>query len=696
MQEVVLLASHVVQDLPAHRLHGLTQGWAAGLEIAYRLRQGCALVGVIALHLLVTHGTPSVDSPNDRREDGVFVVDVLYQHAIEVFGVGAQSIDVLQLLGGDRQREPVNLGYDGPQLRMVSKNSGSHVAHRHTGRFCRWSGYHGLRCWLHGAPPDPTQQVSGHMCAPTTMAQEPGGPQGLRARARCSCQFSSAVLGGQQHAVNPSACLLLGLSAVGREKYGGWLQRRASLAWFGVTAVFLVAPGCSSNANVALPASGSAVSLAEAVDRNPDPSIVEIDLEARLAQVELAPGLRPTVRTYNGSLPGPLIRAKIGDRVIAHFKNSLPDPTTIHWHGVRVPVNMDGTPMSQDPVMPGQTFDYDFHVPDASLFWYHAHVDSAVQVSEGLYGPLVVEDPSQSDALGDEVILVLSDIALDGDGGLAAPIRGNTVVSLFGAEGQTILVNGKVHPRLTARAGVRQRWRLVNAAGARFFHLVLDGHSLTRIGGDGGLIESPVPGDSLVLAPGERADVSIVPHGNPGTDVALHWISSDRGFGTDFGEGPQEILTLHIENVPAATPTPLPEHLRTIQPLDVASATPQNVVIAYAEGVDGGPPPANEGYTINGKAFDAMLMGRVDETDVFTVDNRTDWDHPFHLHGFFFQPLDESGLPVHEWKDTFNIPVKSTRRFVVHYDDRAGNWMFHCHVLDHTEVGLMGMLMLEK
>lgn len=119
MQEVVLLALHVVQDLPAHRLHGLTEGWATGLEIAYRLRQGCPLVGVIALHLFVTHGTPSVDSPNDRRQDGVFVVDVLCQHAIEVFGAGAQSIDVLQLLGGDRQREPVNLGYDGPQLRMV-------------------------------------------------------------------------------------------------------------------------------------------------------------------------------------------------------------------------------------------------------------------------------------------------------------------------------------------------------------------------------------------------------------------------------------------------------------------------------------------------------------------------------------------------------------------------------------------------
>lgn len=460
-------------------------------------------------------------------------------------------------------------------------------------------------------------------------------------------------------------------------------------------AILCVAQVGCSGAAAGSPVADDGVPLVTVADRNPDPNVVEVDLEARMAAVEIGRGLRPVVPTYNGSLPGPVIRANVGDRIIAHFKNSLPDPTTIHWHGVRVPVNMDGTPMSQDPVMPGETFTYDFNVPDASLFWYHAHVDSAVQVPQGLYGPLVVEDPSQSDAFGQEVLLVLSDIDLDGDGGLAPPLRGDTLVSLFGNEGQVILVNGRVHPRLTARAGVRQRWRLVNAAGSRFFQLALQGHSWTRIGGDGGLIESPVESELLVLAPGERADVSLVPHGEPGTDVTLRWIPYDRGFGTAYGASPQDILTLHIENAAAVTPTPLPDHLRTIEPLDVASAMPQSVVIDYAEGVDGGPLPPNEAYTVNGKSFEAMLHGRVDETDIFTVDNRTDWDHPFHLHGFFFQPLDENGSPVHEWKDTFNVPVKSTRRFVVHYDNRPGNWMFHCHVLDHTEVGLMGMLMLE-
>jgi FtsP/CotA-like multicopper oxidase with cupredoxin domain len=501
----------------------------------------------------------------------------------------------------------------------------------------------------------------------------------------------SSGLGAETAFFRTSVCLLQ------RER---WMTHvsRPRCGW--LSSLVVVLGACSSAGNSA-PPTGINAALTPIEDRNPDPNIVEVNLEARMAEVELAPGLRPTMRTYNGSLPGPLIRAKVGDRIIVHFKNSLPDPTTVHWHGVRVPANMDGTPnmegmpMSQDPVKPGGTFDYDFHVPDASLFWYHAHVDSSVQVGEGLYGPLIVQDPSEPPALGDEVILVLSDVMLNDDGGLYAPLRGDTLASLFGIEGQTILVNGRVRPTLTARAGVRQRWRIVNSAQARFFQLELKGHTFTRIGSDGGLIESPIESDSVVLAPGERADVSVVPNGAPGSDVPLRWIPYDRGFGTAFGQDPKEIMTLHIDNSAPATPSPLPAHLRTIEPLDVKTALPQTVVIDYAKGVDGGAAPEGQGYWVNGEAFQAMLMAKVSETDVLTVDNRTDWDHPFHLHGFFFQPLDESGAPVHEWKDTFNVPVKSTRRMIVRYDDRPGNWMFHCHILDHAEIGLMGMLMLE-
>jgi len=433
------------------------------------------------------------------------------------------------------------------------------------------------------------------------------------------------------------------------------------------------------------------LSLREAVDKNPDPDIVEIDLEAGAASVEIVPGTQSNVLTYNGSCPGPLVRAKVGDRVIVHFKNSLSEPTTVHWHGVRVPANMDGTPASQDPVMPGATFDYDFHVPDAGLYWYHPHLDTVIQLSSGLYGALVVEDPSEPATFGDEVVMVLSDIDV-ADGGVFTGPSDDPLAKAFGSEGNVILVNGRTKPRLVARAGLRQRWRIVNAARTRFFELGLAGHKFVRIGGDGGLIEAPVESDTLVLAPGERADVSMVLAGPLGSVVIMRWLPYDRGFGTAFARPPENILTLHIDESAAVTPAVLPQLLRTIEPLDTSSAKPQGILLTLAP-IDAG---AEAGvFQINGRALDAMVMAKVGETDVWTVDNQTDWDHPFHVHGFFFQPLDASAQPIHEWKDTLNVPTHKIRRFAVRYDDRPGNWMFHCHILEHAEIGMMGMLMLE-
>src|SRR5262245_50741985 len=125
----------------------------------------------------------------------------------------------------------------------------------------------------------------------------------------------------------------------------------------------------------------SGVKLREAVDTNPAQHIVEINLEAKIAKVEYEPGRTVEAWTYNGDIPGPLIRARVGDRLIVHFTNKLPEPTTVHWHGLRIPIQMDGVPgHSQPEVQPGGSFTYDFTLPDAGLFWYHPHVMSARQV----------------------------------------------------------------------------------------------------------------------------------------------------------------------------------------------------------------------------------------------------------------------------------------------------------------------------
>ena len=156
------------------------------------------------------------------------------------------------------------------------------------------------------------------------------------------------------------------------------------------------------------------LTLSQPADRNPDPNILEIDLKARLADVTIG-GTAVKVWTYDGLLPGPLIRAKVGDRLIVHFTNELPSPTTVHWHGVRVPIEMDGVPgVSQPDVKTGESFTYDFVLRDAGLYWYHPHVMSAAQVGYGLYGALLVDDPTDSVGVADQLTLVLSDIGFDG------------------------------------------------------------------------------------------------------------------------------------------------------------------------------------------------------------------------------------------------------------------------------------------
>ncbi|KYF77741.1 oxidoreductase [Sorangium cellulosum] len=434
-----------------------------------------------------------------------------------------------------------------------------------------------------------------------------------------------------------------------------------------------------------------AVALPHAVDRDARAGVVEVDLTARVAEVEIVPGQRTPAWTYDGGIPGPLIRARVGDRVIVHFRNELPAPTTIHWHGVRLSAEMDGAPgHSQPETTPGGGFTYDFVVPDAGLYWYHPHVDSAAQAGNGLYGALLVEDPAEPAALGDELVLVLSDIGVEDDGSLVPPDTGGSFGTLFGREGDVLLVNGRVNPVIEARAGLRQRWRLVNAARSRYYQLAIDGHRFLRIGGDGGLLEYPVETDRVLLAPGERADVLIEPRGAPGATLPVRWVPYDRGYGATFGRPEIEAFRLRLADEPAAEDEPLPEVARAIAPLDTTAARRVDLQLTQQEG------PGELVLGINGvPSWEAEpLVAAVGETAVWTIENPMAFDHPFHLHGFFFQVLGPGGQPVRplEWKDTVNVPVDGVTRYVVRYDNRPGMWMFHCHILDHAEAGMMGML----
>jgi len=446
-----------------------------------------------------------------------------------------------------------------------------------------------------------------------------------------------------------------------------------------------------ASTSLAPPGWDAGLKLAVARDTNPDPHIVEIDLTARIGAVEVAPGKVVQAWTYDGGIPGPLIRAQLGDRIIVHFVNQLPQPTTIHWHGVRVPIEMDGVPeVSQPEVKTADTFTYDFVVRDAGLYWYHPHVMSAAQVGFGLYGALIVEDPHDGVDVADELTLVLSDIGFDSKGVLERPDSGGPAGMVFGREGEYVLANGRIKPTLRARSGAMQRWRIVNTAKSRFFLLDLDGQQFTVIGTDGGLQEHPVTVDALLITPGERADVLVAPKGPPGGSMVLRAMLYNRGYGSVEYRDAEDVLSIAFSDEPTLATRPMPTTHREFAVPVVDDATRVDVVLTL-------PPAGTDGkseFQVNGAPFwkAKPYLAALGEKQIWTVRNDSKFAHPFHLHGFFFLPLDKDLKPIRPmaWKDTLNIPLDETVRFLVVFDERPGLWMFHCHILDHADGGLMG------
>ncbi len=455
----------------------------------------------------------------------------------------------------------------------------------------------------------------------------------------------------------------------------------------------LLAPLMTGAQSMAPPGWDASLKLNESADLNPDPKVVEVNLTARLAEVEIAPGKRVQAWTYDGGLPGPLIKTRVGDRLIVHFTNELKEPTTVHWHGVRVPIEMDGVPdVSQPEVKQGESFTYDFVVRDAGLYWYHPHVMSAAQVGFGLYGALLVEDPADGVDVADQVTIVLSDISFDAKGRLEPADSGGSAGMVFGREGDYLLVNGRHRPVLRARPGAPQRWRIVNAAKSRFFYLELEGQNFTVIGVDGGLQERPVTNDILLVTPGERVDVIVTPKGKAGTSLTLRAMLYNRGYGSVQYRSVEEVMLIELTHQPPVVAAPV-RVSREIPLPKTDGATAVDVVLTL-------PPMQNNKseFRVNGAPFwkAKPFAAKLGETQLWNVRNDTDWDHPFHLHGYFFQVIDDNGQPVRPLalKDTVNVPMKKSVRLLVTFDERPGEWMFHCHILDHADGGLMGTVLV--
>ena len=415
---------------------------------------------------------------------------------------------------------------------------------------------------------------------------------------------------------------------------------------------------------------------------HPDPGcrIVSLALEARDCEWTFAPGRSVTGWGYNGQVPGPVIDAHVGDVLDVEFTNRLPEPTNIHWHGLRVPAAMDGTESVQTPVAPGASFRYRFRLPDAGTFWYHPHANETVQLERGLAGALIVRAPDEP-GLDRERILVLDDLRLDKKGQIAT--FGGLIDHHDGREGDVRLVNGTAEPTIEMAAGQIERWRVINVSRARYIKLSIGRIPFRILGTDGGLIEAPVTADDVLLAPADRVDIAVGPFAE-GQELLVEALPYMRR--TIRTRKTERFATVRVGAAQPSSAT-MPARLRTIEPLAPSDAPANRTVRlgvkpSLRRGVD---------FVINRERHHQDRPVKAGELQIWDIVNTTLMDHPFHLHGFFFQVLAINGTPPpwRSWEDVVNIPPRATVRIAWMPDDRPGSWMYHCHILEHHASGMM-------
>lgn len=452
----------------------------------------------------------------------------------------------------------------------------------------------------------------------------------------------------------------------------------------------------------------------------------EFTLTAKPSNLEITTGTTLPVWTFNNSVPGPEIRVKQGDTVKITLKNELPDPTTIHWHGLPVPNEMDGIPgVTQNAVQPGKSFVYEFKADFPGTYWYHSHQDGANQVDKGLYGAFIVE--GKDEKADRDYTLVLDEWMSMGDMDMSnmdmssmdhskmnmkSPKESNNSkmdhknmdndAHGSSAEGHDMSmydiysINGKSGnsvDKLIVKKGEKVRIRLVNA-GLLSHNIHLHGHEFKVVSTDGQPINNPASiGDQVVaIAPGERYDLEFEAN-NPG-----QWYIEDHGNDKRV-KGMRAIIAYEGANANTdksneTAKLPILDLTRYGQSSNSVFTLDQKYDLEYTMDLNTDQQGGQQVYTINGKTYpdtEKIKVKKGDLVKVRLVNNSKSDDHPMHLHGHFFQVLSKNGKPLEGSpivKDTLNL--KPGEEYVVAFEaDNAGDWMFHCHELHHAAAGMV-------
>ncbi len=387
------------------------------------------------------------------------------------------------------------------------------------------------------------------------------------------------------------------------------------------------------------------------------------------------------------------------------LENGLDAPTNLHTHGLHVSPEGDSDNVFV-MVDPGETHTYRYQIPadhPSGTFWYHPHHHGqvAVQVFGGLAGAIVIDDGIDElpeFAAATSRILVLADPNV---GDSSAVLGGSMMDAMFGREGSAIVVNGRQHPRMQASTGTLEHWRLVNASPSRYYALHLEGLQMHLVASDVGRFDRPHLVNEVVLVPGERAEV-LIPIDEPGIHPFITRTVDRGGMGMMGGgmgnrsaanRATTEIAVLEITG-DSATSSALPAVLADIRmPPDAEVIRTRTVTIAMQMGMGGG----DGQFTIDGRSFDADrvdIISQLDTTEDWSIRNTSPMDHPFHLHVWPFRVIDTSNgaeLPQ-GWKDTVNVPANQTVTIRIPVRDFTGKSVYHCHILDHEDLGMMGII----
>jgi FtsP/CotA-like multicopper oxidase with cupredoxin domain len=422
--------------------------------------------------------------------------------------------------------------------------------------------------------------------------------------------------------------------------------------------------------------------------RRPEPGLLEGTLVAREQWVDLG-FRRARLLTYNGSMPGPLLRAQAGDTIRLKLVNNLKEITNLHYHGLHIPPTGRADNVFIH-VPPGEAFDYEFTLPrefyGTALYHPHTfHPPTAVYAFAGMLGPIVVEgdlDRAPELQAAEEHIVTLKDIAFQGD--RPAP---HTIDDWGeGKEGDYVLVNGLLQPTLRLRRRLL-RLRFINMSNARHYRLRFEpGIPFYLIGTDGGFIEKPVELEEILLVPAQRADVLVRPD-RPGRYRLVH-LPYPRG---TYSSRPANSLLMTID-VPEGLPDPppVPSRLESVRRLEVDPQTPTRTIEFGL-------------FLINGRFMDhshqrADVETRLGRREVWELWNNHPVDHPFHMHTYHFQVLTRNGVPepFPAWHDTIPFRPNERVRIAVAFEDFGGKTLFHCHILEHVAMGMMAILQVQE